>query len=129
MERQATCPVCKSTTDREHIIPLYGRGKTAKTHSMKNGQTIPDRPAGQRAESASGVGGTAAAQQAAQAGHFIQLADGFGGAGFLSTLFGSQIQFPANDRRDLTPEQMHLATLSRILLFMGSCIIFSLIML
>ena len=129
MERQANCPVCKSTTSRENIIPLYGRGKTAKTHSMKNGQTIPDRPAGQRAES-SAVGGAAAAPQGAQnAGHFIQLADGFGGAGFLSTLFGSQIQFANNDRRDLTPEQMHLATLSRILLFMGSCIIFSLIML
>ncbi|KAL7141251.1 hypothetical protein ABFS83_08G040900 [Erythranthe nasuta] len=48
------CPVCKALIDEEKLIPLYGRGKTPTDPRSKPvpGVEIPNRPAGQRPETA-----------------------------------------------------------------------------
>ncbi|KAL3813545.1 hypothetical protein ACJIZ3_014813 [Penstemon smallii] len=48
------CPVCKALIDEEKLIPLYGRGKTSTDPRSKPipGVEIPNRPAGQRPETA-----------------------------------------------------------------------------
>ncbi|KAL0461517.1 UNVERIFIED_CONTAM: E3 ubiquitin-protein ligase [Sesamum latifolium] len=48
------CPVCKAPVDEEKLIPLYGRGKTSTDPRSKPppGTEIPNRPAGQRPETA-----------------------------------------------------------------------------
>lgn len=43
----ATCPVCKSSIDRDRLIPLYGRG-TGKQEDPRD--KVPPRPPGQREE-------------------------------------------------------------------------------
>ncbi|XP_047311783.1 E3 ubiquitin-protein ligase RNF185-like [Impatiens glandulifera] len=50
------CPVCKAIIDEEKLVPLYGRGKTPATDPrLKSvpGIEIPNRPAGQRPQTAS----------------------------------------------------------------------------
>jgi len=42
------CPVCKSSIDREKLIPLYGKGKENKDPRQSN--PIPERPQGHRTE-------------------------------------------------------------------------------
>ncbi|PIN10513.1 putative E3 ubiquitin ligase [Handroanthus impetiginosus] len=46
------CPVCKALIQEEKVIPLYGRGKQPTDPRSKPvpGVEIPNRPAGQRAE-------------------------------------------------------------------------------
>lgn len=48
------CPVCKALIQEEKLIPLYGRGKTQTDPRSKPipGVEIPNRPAGQRPETA-----------------------------------------------------------------------------
>lgn len=48
------CPVCKALIHEEKLIPLYGRGKTQTDPRSKPipGVEIPNRPAGQRPETA-----------------------------------------------------------------------------
>ncbi|XP_051141247.1 uncharacterized protein LOC127258448 [Andrographis paniculata] len=48
------CPVCKALVEEEKVIPLYGRGKTPVDPRSKPvpGSEIPNRPAGQRPETA-----------------------------------------------------------------------------
>ncbi|KAK4409768.1 E3 ubiquitin-protein ligase [Sesamum angolense] len=48
------CPVCKAPVDEEKLIPLYGRGKTSTDQRSKPppGTEIPNRPAGQRPDTA-----------------------------------------------------------------------------
>uniref|UniRef100_A0A5B7BPG9 E3 ubiquitin-protein ligase RMA n=1 Tax=Davidia involucrata TaxID=16924 RepID=A0A5B7BPG9_DAVIN len=48
------CPVCKALIQEEKLVPLYGRGKTpTDPRSKRNpGVDIPNRPAGQRPETA-----------------------------------------------------------------------------
>lgn len=48
------CPVCKALVREESLVPLYGRGKTSTDPRSKSipGVTIPNRPAGQRPETA-----------------------------------------------------------------------------
>ncbi|XP_055535459.1 E3 ubiquitin-protein ligase RNF185-like [Wyeomyia smithii] len=41
-----TCPVCKSSINKEKVIPLYGRGGSKEDPR----KTVPPRPAGQRTE-------------------------------------------------------------------------------
>ncbi|KAK9285705.1 hypothetical protein L1049_024904 [Liquidambar formosana] len=48
------CPVCKALIQEEKLVPLYGRGKTPSDPRSKPvpGINIPNRPAGQRPETA-----------------------------------------------------------------------------
>nr|AGV54634.1 vulgaris E3 ubiquitin-protein ligase RMA1 isoform 1 [Phaseolus vulgaris] len=48
------CPVCKALVEEDKLVPLYGRGKTSTDPRSKSipGMNIPDRPAGQRPETA-----------------------------------------------------------------------------
>eukprot|EP01103_Thecamoeba_quadrilineata_P009026 TRINITY_DN18731_c0_g1_i1.p1 TRINITY_DN18731_c0_g1~~TRINITY_DN18731_c0_g1_i1.p1 ORF type:complete len:181 (+),score=16.52 TRINITY_DN18731_c0_g1_i1:55-597(+) len=46
LEIHESCPVCKSPTNKEKVIPIYGRGKEQKDPRSK----IPSRPSGQRVE-------------------------------------------------------------------------------
>ncbi|GAB4839395.1 hypothetical protein Ancab_028919 [Ancistrocladus abbreviatus] len=48
------CPVCKALIQEEKLVPLYGRGKNATDPRSKSipGVNIPNRPAGQRPETA-----------------------------------------------------------------------------
>ncbi|KAJ4715036.1 E3 ubiquitin-protein ligase [Melia azedarach] len=48
------CPVCKALVQEEKLVPLYGRGKTQTDPRSKSypGIDIPNRPAGQRPETA-----------------------------------------------------------------------------
>ncbi|CAN6539434.1 unnamed protein product [Malus baccata var. baccata] len=48
------CPVCKALVKEESLVPLYGRGKTSTDPRSKSipGINIPNRPAGQRPETA-----------------------------------------------------------------------------
>lgn len=49
------CPVCKALIEEKKLVPLYGRGKTSTDPRSKSipGDNIPNRPAGQRPETAS----------------------------------------------------------------------------
>ncbi|KAK4797252.1 hypothetical protein SAY86_029578 [Trapa natans] len=48
------CPVCKAIVEEDKLVPLYGRGKTSTDPRSKSipGLEIPNRPAGQRPETA-----------------------------------------------------------------------------
>lgn len=48
------CPVCKAVIQQEKLVPLYGRGKAPTDPRSKAipGISIPNRPAGQRPETA-----------------------------------------------------------------------------
>ncbi|XP_077214458.1 uncharacterized protein LOC143849347 [Tasmannia lanceolata] len=48
------CPVCKAIVQEEKLVPLYGRGKTSTDPRSRSipGVHIPNRPAGQRPETA-----------------------------------------------------------------------------
>ncbi|XP_010254967.1 PREDICTED: E3 ubiquitin-protein ligase RNF185-like [Nelumbo nucifera] len=48
------CPVCKALVQEDKLVPLYGRGKTPTDPRSKSvpGINIPNRPAGQRPETA-----------------------------------------------------------------------------
>ncbi|XP_060193102.1 uncharacterized protein LOC132622507 [Lycium barbarum] len=48
------CPVCKALIQEEKLVPLYGRGRTSTDPRSKPipGLEIPNRPAGQRPETA-----------------------------------------------------------------------------
>ncbi|OAY33918.1 E3 ubiquitin-protein ligase RNF185 isoform X2 [Manihot esculenta] len=48
------CPVCKALIQEEKLVPLYGRGKMQRDPRAKSypGIDIPNRPAGQRPETA-----------------------------------------------------------------------------
>ncbi|XP_059642108.1 uncharacterized protein LOC132284065 [Cornus florida] len=48
------CPVCKAMIEEEKLVPLYGRGKTSTDPRSRTipGIDIPNRPAGQRPETA-----------------------------------------------------------------------------
>lgn len=93
--RSKECPVCKALVEEEKLVPLYGRGKSATDPRSKSipGVNIPNRPTGQRPETApppehnffpqngfrfmSGFGGFAPAATA-RFGNFT-LSAGFGG--------------------------------------------------
>ncbi|XP_052200660.1 uncharacterized protein LOC127807087 [Diospyros lotus] len=48
------CPVCKALVEEEKLVPLYGRGKNSTDPRSKSipDMNIPNRPAGQRPETA-----------------------------------------------------------------------------
>lgn len=49
------CPVCKAIIQEEKLVPIYGRGKTSsdlRSRSVPGDDDIPNRPAGQRPETA-----------------------------------------------------------------------------
>ncbi|KAK9287194.1 hypothetical protein L1049_015606 [Liquidambar formosana] len=48
------CPVCKALIEEEKLVPLYGRGKEPSDPRSRSisGIDIPNRPAGQRPETA-----------------------------------------------------------------------------
>ncbi|KAK6938781.1 hypothetical protein RJ641_032289 [Dillenia turbinata] len=52
------CPVCKAVVEEAKLVPLYGRGKTYTDPRTKSipGINIPNRPAGQRPETAPSSG-------------------------------------------------------------------------
>ncbi|XP_068657180.1 uncharacterized protein [Aristolochia californica] len=52
--RVQECPVCKAIVQEEKLVPLYGRGKNSTDPRSKSipGVNIPNRPAGQRPETA-----------------------------------------------------------------------------
>ncbi|KAE8679882.1 RNF185 protein [Hibiscus syriacus] len=52
--RSHECPVCKALVEEEKLVPLYGRGKSSTDPRSKSipGVNIPNRPAGQRPETA-----------------------------------------------------------------------------
>ncbi|XP_027073493.1 uncharacterized protein [Coffea arabica] len=104
------CPVCKALIQEEKLVPLYGRGRTATDPRSKPvpGVEIPDRPAGQRPQTAPpphphpdsanflnfglGLAGGFLPVMTAGFGSFAMLA-GFGG--ILPSMFSFQIHgFP-----------------------------------
>ncbi|XVE94769.1 hypothetical protein REPUB_Repub02eG0037600 [Reevesia pubescens] len=52
--RSHECPVCKALIQEPKLVPLYGRGKSSSDPRSKSipGVSIPNRPAGQRPETA-----------------------------------------------------------------------------
>ncbi|PSR99703.1 E3 ubiquitin-protein like [Actinidia chinensis var. chinensis] len=48
------CPVCKALVEEEKLVPLYGRGKSSTDPRSKSipGVIIPNRPSGQRPQTA-----------------------------------------------------------------------------
>ncbi|XP_052193458.1 uncharacterized protein LOC127801950 [Diospyros lotus] len=48
------CPVCKALIEEEKLVPIYGRGKTSSDprHGMISEVDVPNRPAGQRPQTA-----------------------------------------------------------------------------
>ncbi|MBA0693404.1 hypothetical protein Goari_003778 [Gossypium aridum] len=52
--RSRECPICKALIKEEQLVPLYGRGKSSTDPRSKSilGVNIPNRPAGQRPETA-----------------------------------------------------------------------------
>ncbi|XP_022854830.1 E3 ubiquitin-protein ligase RNF185-like [Olea europaea var. sylvestris] len=56
--RSQGCPVCKALIREEKLIPLYGRGKVPTDPRSKPvlGVEIPNRPIGQRSETAPSLG-------------------------------------------------------------------------
>lgn len=49
------CPVCKALIQEEKLVPLYGRGKNStdpRSNPTSGGVNIPNRPSGQRPETA-----------------------------------------------------------------------------
>ncbi|KAL3814161.1 hypothetical protein ACJIZ3_015429 [Penstemon smallii] len=48
------CPLCKSIVQEDKLVPIYGRGKTnwEPKHRLMSGITIPNRPMGQRPQTA-----------------------------------------------------------------------------
>ncbi|MBA0777050.1 hypothetical protein Gotri_005117, partial [Gossypium trilobum] len=52
--RSRECPICKALIEEEQLVPLYGRGKSSTDPRSKSipGVNIPNRPAGQRPETA-----------------------------------------------------------------------------
>lgn len=48
------CPVCKALIQEEKLVPIYGRGKQSSDLSTRSvpGDVIPNRPTGQRPETA-----------------------------------------------------------------------------
>ncbi|KAH1057887.1 hypothetical protein J1N35_035952 [Gossypium stocksii] len=52
--RSRKCPICKALIEEEQLVPLYGRGKSSTDPRSKSipGVNIPNRPAGQRPETA-----------------------------------------------------------------------------
>ncbi|GLT73834.1 hypothetical protein SLA2020_456670 [Shorea laevis] len=103
------CPVCKALIEEEKLVPLYGRGKSSTDPRSRSipGVNIPNRPSGQRPETApppepnyfpqsgfgftGGFGGLAPAATA-RFGNFT-LPAAFGG--FMPSLFNLQVHgFP-----------------------------------
>ncbi|KAK0604198.1 hypothetical protein LWI29_013058 [Acer saccharum] len=94
------CPVCKAIIQEEKLVPLYGRGKTQTDPRSKSypGIDIPNRPSGQRPETARapeasnfpnygfGLTGGFAPMATARIGNFSM---GFGG--LVPSLFNIQI--------------------------------------
>lgn len=52
--RVQECPVCKAVVEEDKLVPLYGRGKNSSDPRSRSvpGVHIPNRPAGQRPETA-----------------------------------------------------------------------------
>ncbi|XP_047322161.1 E3 ubiquitin-protein ligase RNF185-like [Impatiens glandulifera] len=67
------CPVCKAIVEEQKLVPLYGRGKNSTDPRSKSipGINIPNRPTGQRPETA----------PPPDANHFAQNGFGFNGGG------------------------------------------------
>ncbi|PSS30800.1 E3 ubiquitin-protein like [Actinidia chinensis var. chinensis] len=89
------CPVCKALIQKEKLIPLYGRGKTPTDPRSKPvpGVEIPNRPAGQRPETANnfanvGLGFGFVPMTTSRIGN-IAISGGFGG--LFPPLFGIQL--------------------------------------
>ena len=82
------CPVCKALIQEEKLVPLYGRGKTSTDPRSKSipGVDIPNRPAGQRPETAP----PPEPNHFAHHGHGFGLTGGLGGfAPMASARFGN----------------------------------------
>lgn len=75
------CPVCKAVIQEEKLVPLYGRGKAPTDPRSKSipGVSIPNRPAGQRPETA----------RPPEPNHFPQNGFGFMGAPMATARFGN----------------------------------------
>ncbi|ERN17594.1 E3 ubiquitin-protein ligase RNF185 isoform X2 [Amborella trichopoda] len=98
------CPVCKALIQEEKLVPLYGRGKNQTDPRSRSilGTNIPNRPAGQRPETAPPPDPNHMAHQtfgfmggapmaASRFGHFTFSA----GFGLFPALFGFQMHgFP-----------------------------------
>ncbi|KAF9609796.1 hypothetical protein IFM89_018593 [Coptis chinensis] len=89
--RSQACPVCKAVIEEEKLVPLYGRGKTQSDPRSRSvpGVDVPNRPAGQRPETAPDANATGFAQ------HGFGFTGGFGPMGNInfSAAFGGL--FPA----------------------------------
>ncbi|KAL4283493.1 hypothetical protein GQ457_16G013960 [Hibiscus cannabinus] len=100
--RSRECPICKALIEEEKLVPLYGRGKSSSDPRSRSvpGVNIPNRPAGQRPETApppepnqfphNGFGfmGGFAPMAAARFGNFT-LSAAFGG--LLPSMFNLQV--------------------------------------
>eukprot|EP00249_Psilotum_nudum_P007832 c20849_g1_i2 orf=248-940(+) len=146
------CPVCKAVVEEEKIVPLFGRGKVGSADPRTKavpGVNIPQRPAGQRPETArppenqfqQGLnfthGGTARFGNFTFSAGFglfpalfgLQLHGFSDGSGFSPGYhFGSPMDWHPQPSHPVTPDQQQEAALSKLLLFLGVfvilCIIF-----
>jgi len=153
------CPVCKASVEEEKVIPLYGRGKVncvdPRTKAVP-GLNIPQRPAGQRPETArqaehqyppqgfNFMAGSAGPAATARFGN-ITLSAGFG---LFPSLFGFQLHgFPEasgtgihlgssgglpgshiHTNQPMMPDQQQEALLSRLLLLLGVFVVVCLLL-
>lgn len=86
------CPVCKAIIEEEKLVPIYGRGKTGSDLGSLLEDYIPNRPAGQRPETARAPDVNYFRQEEfnnSMGGFMPMVHSRFGSLTILSTLFGA----------------------------------------
>eukprot|EP01084_Bolivina_argentea_P281731 482095_1 len=133
------CPVCKAGVREDSVIPLYVRGSDNVDPRTRDGNpemqpnygsAIPNRPVAERAQagSYSGVG-----QDGGGIGQFRDGATFTAGIGFFPSLFGLQFQFGTGiptghaANHPLTADELQQSFWSRVLLLIGTFIVFCLL--
>lgn len=139
-EDSPQCPICKTEVAREHLIPIYGRGRPhidPRSREVVEEERIPHRPpaasrppAAEPHQPAEGAGGTAAAT-ATSALSSAAAATAESGFDVIASLLGLRIALPtshaAQARGALSREEEQQAFLSRLLLLLGSFVILCLL--
>ena len=126
-----TCPVCKAGVTQQNVIPIFIKGSTEDPRLKNNSdlnENIPNRPIGHRPEPMHSLTTDPnnvpfTVNYNAQLGG-ISFSAGFG---FFPSLFGLQFQSFAPSTISPHDEQQQ-TYLSRILLFLGVCVVLCLLL-